>query len=242
MFSHFLPGNKPRSVPRNLVKFNDSSSFDGINNNYNGRPSSSGGQNWSVWNLLPSSIAKTTSRKSSSRHYYKNAAVPQDRHYEQQRHQLIDQTDCCGTPPGPREIEMVYLNPKQYNDNHKIHLDEGEEEDEDEDKENRLMISYPTPPMSPSPFILPRCMQEQCYSPVKLTAASDRSMKRIEFRSDDCDSLIEKFDKITIMDRRVANNVSRLQRPDDDNGEKVRNCVGGREIMNMKCVLLHLST
>lgn len=61
------------------------------------------------------------------------------------------------------------------------------------------------PPMSPSMFTIPRhqCFEEQLlYSPVKLAAAPEGRPKRIQFRPDDCVSLIEKFDKITIMDKR----------------------------------------
>lgn len=65
------------------------------------------------------------------------------------------------------------------------------------------------PPMSPSMFTIPRYNQEErLYSPVKLAAAPERRPRRIQFRPDDCEELIEKFDKITIMGhgkRNVAN-------------------------------------
>lgn len=206
-----------------------SSSHRNNNNNYKGRNHSSpatggaasgphgegGGGFWSatansVWNLLPSSILKTSSQKSSSKHYYKDM-VPQpgDRYYHEQqsRKLLIDPTNCGEEP---KEIEMDYLNVQNNNNSH--------------------LDSYPTPPMSPSLFILPRCMQEQCYSPVKLVAGpercSGRAMKRIKFRSDDCDSLIEKFDKITIMETRMASNGSAEVEEDesqkDEEKKKVR--------------------
>lgn len=190
MFASFL-GNKPKSRPDAIKSHNISCLPVSPSKNYRGhrhRPTATtatAGGFWpaSVWNLLP--LLKTTStQKSSPKCYYKDVVVvAQDD--EQQRHRLISPNENEDEEEeenlGPRAIEMDFLN----------QMNSGEE-----------ILGLPTPPTSPSPFILPRCLdQTQCYSPVKLVACPERRSKRIEFRADnvrDSGSLIEKFDKITI--------------------------------------------
>lgn len=133
---------------------------------------------------------------------------------EQQRHTLIDRNG-----QQPREIEMDFLNHSPP-----------------ETSQFEEISNLPTPPMSPSMFILPRCMdQEQCYSPVKLMAAP-QTKRRFQFRSDDCESLIEKFDRITIM--ATNNNIDMNGKEDDqETMEKVR-----YSRTRMKSVLFDLSS
>lgn len=231
MFAHFL-ANKPTGtkcsggVVRNPLLNNNSQQMSSKENNYynyNGRPSEGvGGASrsgfWSVWNLLPSSILKTTT--SSSKSYYKDKSHPNRYQDEQQRHTLIDRN---GQPP--REIEMDFLNHSPP-----------------ETSQFEEINSLPTPPMSPSMFILPRCMdQEQCYSPVKLMAVPP-TKRRFQFRSDDCESLIEKFDRITIMEMKMvtSNNI-------DMNGQEVKEDQEAMEKVRisrrrMKSVLFDLSS
>lgn len=130
---------------------------------------------------------------------------------EQQRHTLIDRNE-------PREIEMDYLNGGGCPSPSPLHFDRC-----------KGISGLPTPPMSPSMYILPRCMEQQCYSPVKLMAAPQAKAKRIKFRSDDCESLIEKFDKITIMETRMSatharntNNNNGFDDDEEEEEEKVR--------------------
>lgn len=121
------------------------------------------------------------SQQQKSSSKYNYKDIVQDKYYEQQRHSLID---------GPREIEMDLLN----HDN----------------CDKSVLDGYPTPPISPSMFILPRCMDEQFFSPVKLVAppeghflrntTNSTADQRIEFVEEDCElSLVEKFDRISIM-------------------------------------------
>lgn len=197
MFSHFLVTNKPKSRPdvviNNRSVWPTSSSVHHSANNHhnycNGYSSSprggGGGGFWSAWNLWPSSIRKTTatsctSPKSSSKYNYKDVAG-QDRYVKQQRQSLID---------------------KHHHHHLDIELQNMNNQEEQQQEETNEFI--PTPPMSPSLFILPRCMQnDQCYSPVKLVALPERKPKRIKFRAVETESLIEKFDKITIIQTRT---------------------------------------
>lgn len=110
----------------------------------------------------------------------------QDRYFEQQCHSLIDKHH---HQDHDLDIELQYMNGQR-----------AEDKAQEEEEEIQLIS---TPPMSPSRFILPRCMQEnQCYSPVQLVALPERKPKRIKFRAAETESLIEKFDKITIMETR----------------------------------------
>lgn len=127
------------------------------------------GKNGGFWSTNGFRSLWTSRSQSASKCHYKD--IVQDRYYAQQRHRLIDDQ-----PEGEekREIELDYFNDPP---------------------------PPPTPPMSPSHFMLPRCMQEQCFSPVKLCAAQEeeRKPRRIKFRPVDSETLIEKFDKISIM-------------------------------------------
>lgn len=153
----------------------------------------------SLWNLLPSSILKTSSRKSSSKYGDDEVGVPGDRYYEQQRRHLIDKQQeqpLQNKRRGVKDIELKYLN-----QNHNYPA-EGEDEDQDDEEVKPILQS--SPPMSPSMFILPRCLEpQQCYSPVKLVAAVERVPRRIMFSAEDGMSVIEKFDKITINEDQI---------------------------------------
>ena len=190
MFAHFLANHKAKSRPAAIeINNNNPPQVSSKNNYFNGRNNSTadgeqvdcegggGGFSWSasVWNLWSTTA---NSRNHHRRRYYKDK-VQRDRHYDQQRSKLI-------APENgglPMEIEMDFL---------------------DKNNHRHLVDAAPPatpPPMSPSMFILPRCLEEQCYSPVKLVAGPERmSLRKIKFRSEDsAGSLIEKFDRITIM-------------------------------------------
>lgn len=197
-------------------------------NNCNGRSCSGtsgggGGGFWSqsVWNLWP----KSTRTKQSSKYDYKDIlANDHHRSYEQQCRTLINSNNEDNLNDDVvREIEMDFLKPPSQQHptpSPLLWLNNEHDEDDWPDTIRGNPNATPTPPMSPTMWFMPRCMDEnQFFSPVKLNAGPERMSqrrRRFQFQDEDCDSLIEKFDKISIIPRYQRKRTSATSRTEKE--------------------------
>lgn len=203
MFSHFIANKRSSADDRlNNYKVSPNNAAAAAKSKQNGRfwPASS-----SVWNLWPSVLQKPSSSSSlsstRSKYYYKDFGQAERYHEQRQRSPLIELQTLSSSSSSLAAVVVAIEEP------------------------------CPTPPpSSPSMFMIPRWDDRQLYSPVKLAAAPESRPKRIKFRPDDCDSLIEKFDKISII--ASVENKSEQMDEADGNEEKKKDAEEGSRSNN----------